>query len=190
VHWRSTARRGHLVVRQNETRRRAPVLVLLDVRPSAHDRQSFERAVEACASIVTALDRASRPYEMAWSTGTIVGAQGQRHLATVMDELAVVQPHGPERIAIAGTRRRSSALVAVVGSGPAHDAAALGVLVRDGGLMVAVSSGANAPVVARSRRFRVVGIRNDGNFPQAWNEAVLRWQRTGNLHSSDSRARA
>jgi uncharacterized protein (DUF58 family) len=38
VHWRSTARRGHLMMRQNETRRRAPVLVVLDVRPGAHDR--------------------------------------------------------------------------------------------------------------------------------------------------------
>ena len=35
VHWRSTARRGHLMMRQNETRRRAPVLLMLDVRPAA-----------------------------------------------------------------------------------------------------------------------------------------------------------
>ena len=35
VHWRSTARRGHLMMRQNETRRRTPVLVMLDVRPGA-----------------------------------------------------------------------------------------------------------------------------------------------------------
>ena len=60
VHWRSTARRGQLMMRQNEARRRTPVLVMLDVRPGAHDRASFERAVEACASIVTAIDR-SRP---------------------------------------------------------------------------------------------------------------------------------
>ena len=58
VHWRSTARRGHLMMRQNEARRRTPVLVMLDVRPGAHDRASFERAVEACASIVTAIERA------------------------------------------------------------------------------------------------------------------------------------
>ena len=60
VHWRSTARRGHLMMRQNEARRRTPVLVMLDVRPGSHDRASFERAVEACASIVTAIER-SRP---------------------------------------------------------------------------------------------------------------------------------
>ena len=64
VHWRSTARRGHLMMRQNEARRRTPVLVLLDVRPGSHDRASFERAVEACASIVTAIERADRPVEV------------------------------------------------------------------------------------------------------------------------------
>src|SRR4029079_12413593 len=79
VHWRSTARRGHLMMRQNETRRRAPALVLLDVRPGAHDRHSLERAVDACASIASALDRASRPFDVMWSTGTIVGAPGRRH---------------------------------------------------------------------------------------------------------------
>ena len=45
------------MMRQNEARRRTPVLVLLDVRPGSHDRASFERAVEACASIVTAIER-------------------------------------------------------------------------------------------------------------------------------------
>ena len=53
---------------------------MLDVRPGAHDRASFERAVEAVASIATALDRAGRPFEVAWSTGTTIGAPGPRHL--------------------------------------------------------------------------------------------------------------
>ncbi len=44
VHWRSTARRGHLMMRQNETRRRAPVLLMLDVRPATHE----PRNIRAC----------------------------------------------------------------------------------------------------------------------------------------------
>ena len=86
------------MMRQNEARRRTPVLVLLDVRPGAHDRASFERAVEACASIVTAIDRTDRPVEVMLSTGQMIGTPGRRHLGTVMDELAVVEPHGPDRI--------------------------------------------------------------------------------------------
>jgi len=190
VHWRSTARRGHLMMRQNETRRRAPVLLMLDVRPATHDRASFERGVEAVASIATALDRAGRPFEVAWSTGMTVGAPGRRHLAHIMDELAVVEPHGADRLLISSTRRRSSALVAVTGQLLTPDLASLGLLVRDGGLLVTVpTSDQLAPVASRARRFRSLVIPFDERpFAHTWNEAVLRWQRTGNLPTSPSPA--
>ncbi len=170
VHWRSTARRGHLMMRQNETRRRAPVLLMLDVRPATHDRASFERAVEAVASIATALDRSGRPFEVAWSTG--------------------VEPHGADRLLIASTRRRSSALIAVTGRLLAPDPASLGLLVRDGGLLVTVPTAEqSAPVAARSRRFRALVVPHDDRpFAHTWNEAVLRWQRTGNRPTSTSPA--
>lgn len=190
VHWRSTARRGHLMMRQNETRRRAPVLLMLDVRPATHDRASFERAVEAVASIATALDRAGRPFEVAWSTGTNVGAPGRRHLAHIMDELAIVEPHGADRLLIAATRRRSSALVAVTGRLLPTDAASIGLLVRDGGLLVIVPAADEVtPVAARGRRFRSLAVPyTEGPFANSWNEAVLRWQRTGSRPTSPSPA--
>jgi uncharacterized protein (DUF58 family) len=191
VHWRSTARRGHLMMRQNETRRRAPVLLVLDVRPAAHDRASFERAVEAVASIATALDRAGRPFEAMWSTGTIIGVQGRRHLATVMDELAVVEPHGPEKLLVAMGRHKSSAVVAVTGTLQTQDAGALGLLVRDGGSLVSVVTNSASSIAPRARRFRLLVVRSDANHPlsQSWNEAMLRWKRSG-TPSSQSPARA
>jgi uncharacterized protein (DUF58 family) len=178
------------MMRQNETRRRAPVLLMLDVRPATHDRSSFERAVEAVASIATALDRAGRPFEVAWSTGMAVGAPGRRHLAHIMDELAIVEPHGADRLLIASTRRRSSALIAVTGRLLAPDAASLGMLVRDGGLLVTVPSAAESgPVAPRARRFRSLVVPYDERpFAHSWNEAVLRWQRTGSLPTSSSPA--
>src|SRR4051794_663679 len=192
VHWRSTARRGHLMMRQNETRRRAPVLLMLDVRPATHDRASFERAVEATASIATALDRAGRPFEVAWSTGTPVGAPGRRHLAYIMDELAIVEPHGADRLLITKTRRRTGALVAVVGRMQPNDATALGLLVRDGGMLLGVTVMPSSTDTIRSRRFRALLIpdRAEDSFPRAWNEAVLRWQRGAQLLSSPSVAPA
>jgi len=192
VHWRSTARRGHLMVRQNETRRRAPVLLMLDVRPATHDRDSFERAVEAVASIATALDRAGRPFDVAWSTGTEIGAPGRRHLAFVMDELAIVQPHGPDRLLIASTRTRSSALIAVTGRLLPNDPASVSAMVRDGGMLLSVcTADGSAPVAPRTRRFRTLVVPYDERpFTQSWNEAMLRWQRIGNLHTSPSRARS
>jgi len=180
VHWRSTARRGQLMMRQNEARRRTPILLMLDVRPGAHDRASFERAVEACASIVSAIDRTDRPVDVLLSTGQLIGAAGRRHLGTVMDELAVVEPHGPDRIVATESRRRSGALVAIMGRPLAQDAAALGVLVRDGGQLTVVACMPDAGAVAvRSRRVRhpiVVPNGSEGSFPVSWNEAVVRWQ--------------
>ena len=194
VHWRSTARRGHLMMRQNEARRRTPVLVLLDVRPGAHDRPSFERAVEACASIVTAIERSGRPVEVMLSTGQMIGAPGRRHLSTVMDELAVVEPHGPDRIVASESRRRSGALVAIIGRAQPTDAAALGVLVRDGGqLSVVECMPGAAPLSLRSRRLRrpmVVANGAERPLTDSWNEAVVRWQPRAHRSPSTSPARA
>jgi uncharacterized protein (DUF58 family) len=194
VHWRSTARRGHLMMRQNEARRRTPVLVMLDVRPGAHDRASFERAVEACASIVTAIERTGRPVEVMTSTGQMIGAPGRRHLGTVMDELAVVEPHGPDRISASDSRYRSGALVAIIGRAQPNDAAALGVLVRDGGQLTVVECMPGAVHLSlRSRRLRrplIVANGADRPFTDSWNEAVVRWQPRAHRSPSTSPAPA
>jgi len=194
VHWRSTARRGHLMMRQNEARRRTPVLVLLDVRPGSHDRGSFERAVEACASIVTAIERADRPVEVVLSTGTMIGVPGRRHLGTVMDELAVVEPHGPERLVACESRRRTGALVAIIGRAQTNDAAALSVLVRDGGQLTLVACMPDtASPSLRSRRLRrplIVANGADRPFTDSWNEAVVRWQPRAHRSPSASPAPA
>ena len=193
VHWRSTARRGHLMMRQNETRRRAPVLLMLDVRPATHDRASFERAVEAVASIATALDRAGRPFEVAWSTGTTVGAPGpppprvhhgrarDRRTARRRSPAHRVDPppverahrgHGPA----ARERRGEPRPARPRRRAPRH---------------ASRPPTRSAPVAPRARRFRSLVVAHDERpFAHSWNEAVLRWQRTGNLPTSPSPARS
>jgi uncharacterized protein (DUF58 family) len=181
VHWRSTARRDTLMVRQEESRRRAPVLVVLDVRPGAHDRASFEVAVEAAASIVHALDREARPVELVTSLGKVLGAPGRRHTATVLDELAVIEPHGLEQFGGPLARRRAASLVVVVGTLRPADTGALGMMTRAGGLLTIVTTrSTEAPSLAPGRRVRplLVGVTPDRPFPVAWNEAVLLWQRS------------
>lgn len=53
IHWRSTARTGKLMIRQDESARRAAATVFLDTRREAYARndEAFERAVSAAASI-------------------------------------------------------------------------------------------------------------------------------------------
>jgi hypothetical protein len=128
------------------------------------------------------------------STGRLIGTAGRRHLGTVMDELAVVEPHGPDRIVATESRRRSGALVAIMGRPLAQDAAALGVLVRDGGqLTVVASMPAAGAVMVRSRRVRhpiVVPNGTERPFPDSWNEAVVRWQPRARRSPSPSPAPA
>ncbi|QBF46353.1 DUF58 domain-containing protein [Janibacter limosus] len=98
VHWRSTARTGQMMVRQDEqpTRRRA--LVLLDDRASAHagtgDGGSFEWSVTAVASVVTLLLGEGFQVHLCRASdeaGGVVPVEGLDH---ALDDLAGVQPSG------------------------------------------------------------------------------------------------
>jgi len=177
VHWRSSARTGDLMVRQFVAPRRGHTVVILDTRSvlpapgddgpavderadtPADDRRAtspaFERAVEATASIVSALLRARRPVECVTSSGAVIARTGgdpQRaldRLATVMmdepdllDAVAHARRHQPPELVVLVTARmdervhaarrllarRAPALLVVTG-GAAPDARAGGPVV-------------------------------------------------------------
>jgi uncharacterized protein (DUF58 family) len=179
VHWRSTARRDELTIRQDESRRRAPVLVVLDVRPAAHSFASFERAVEAAASILAVLDRTGRDCELVASSGERLGTPGRRHLVSVLDELAVVEPHGADRMNPTVLRRRASMVIAVVGRLASNEHATLCAMPATGGRLVVVDttgSARGAPQAAPRVRRLVVDASTDGGFPHSWNQTILAWQ--------------
>jgi uncharacterized protein (DUF58 family) len=93
VHWRSTARRGRLVVREFDDDLREPVAVLLDTRPAlyADAPDAFEDLVRAAASVAHLATRTGRPV-------VLVGAAGsQAHplpWPKAVRWLAAVQPGG------------------------------------------------------------------------------------------------
>jgi uncharacterized protein (DUF58 family) len=182
VHWKSTARHQRLMIRQDESRRRAPVLVLLDVRSSAHDRASFELAVEAVASIVSSLERDQRRVEVRTTAGERLGQAGRRHLASLMDELAVIEMSGLPRIAPG--RSRPATVVAVLGRPREGDVLVLERLTGRRGLLAVVITrpdGTQAPALATRRTVPLaVTVTPEHPFPVAWNEAVIRWQRSSN----------
>lgn len=78
VHWRSTARRGELMVRREEQPRQSQATVLLDARASAHRGEglhsSLEWAVSAAASIGVHLTR--RGYSLRVITESGAGITG------------------------------------------------------------------------------------------------------------------
>ncbi len=180
VHWKSTARHQRLMIRQDESRRRAPVLVMLDVRSSTHDRASFEIAVEAVASIVTSLEHDQRRVEVRTTNGERLGQAGRRHLASIMDELSVIEPTGIGKLAPGGVR--PSAVVAVLGRPREGDLLVLERLTRRRGMLAVVitrpDGGQPATLATRRTVPLAVTVTPDRPFPIAWNEAVIRWQRS------------
>jgi uncharacterized protein (DUF58 family) len=123
VHWRSTARRGELMVRRDEQPRQMRATVLLDARPDGHRGEgpasSFEWAVSAAASVAVHL-------------------AGQRYgVRLVLDERPAGWT-GPYSGDGAGLLLDQ---LAVVGFGQAHDlTGAISAMTRSGGdgLVVAI----------------------------------------------------
>ncbi|MFI5933695.1 DUF58 domain-containing protein [Actinoplanes sp. NPDC051494] len=76
VHWRSSAKVGELMVREQLDTSEPTIVVLLDDRRSAHpgrDPESFEAACEAAASIVAAAVREDLPIELHLVSGPARG---------------------------------------------------------------------------------------------------------------------
>lgn len=90
VHWRASARRGELVVREHEPAPAAgaPLRVVLDVRPSS----SFEHLVSLAAGVVVSCDAAGLPFDLFDSAGRdlLRGLPARSSLA--LDVLATVAP--------------------------------------------------------------------------------------------------
>jgi uncharacterized protein (DUF58 family) len=148
VHWRSTARRGELMVRRDEQPRQMRATVLLDARADGHRGEgtasSFEWAVGAAASagvwlcaqrfgVRLLLDE--RP--AVWTTPFQADSAGQ-----LLDQLAVVGLGGPETLTGAvGAFARTGGdglVVAVLGEVDDATATALARLGRRGATGVAL----------------------------------------------------
>ena len=112
VHWRSSARTGELVVRQDEEPRPRATAVVLDLRRSAHAGLSLERAVSVAASVVLAGRRAGQEVVLAATDGTAMLLRPGESAASVLEYLAVA------RLSTAGSVRATlSGAIGVLGSG-------------------------------------------------------------------------
>ncbi len=122
IHWRSTARLGDLVVRDDEAAWQPQTVVVLDNRAGAHRAGSYEAAIEALASIALRLGRAGRSLEILTTTGRhLGGAPGAVPRAdALLDELALLGPDPDDSVAPAVRRLRAPArrgrLIVVTGA--------------------------------------------------------------------------
>jgi uncharacterized protein (DUF58 family) len=118
VHWPSSARTDHLMIRQLETPWQSRALVFLDVRGSVYESDdAFETAVSGAASVVTHLVRSGFDADL-WA-GDPHAIDATRY-AAVMEKLALVQPAGDLDLEAVATRIRQKggggALVIVTGT--------------------------------------------------------------------------
>jgi uncharacterized protein (DUF58 family) len=141
VHWRSTARRGELMVRREEQQWQSRGTLFLDTRRSAHRGEgpasSFEQAVSAAASIGVRLSRDGQGLRFVTDEGERL-APSAAFEGPLLDTLATVRSSRNQSLT-----RGLAALNAALGSG------------RDGdGLVIAVF-GTLSPEEART----VAGLR-------------------------------
>ncbi len=92
VHWRSTARLGELMVRQDETPWDARTTVLVDVRRSHHSAPSLETALSAAGSIAAAARTDRSMVRMIGTDGADSGfGSGSGHTLRMLEQLARVR---------------------------------------------------------------------------------------------------
>ncbi|MBV8950607.1 MAG: DUF58 domain-containing protein, partial [Actinobacteria bacterium] len=193
VHWRSTAHTDDLMVRQEEAQRRPEITVVLDTRASVYDEPSFETAVEAIASIATAMVRIGRRVDVMTTSGLRLATASPRDLVLLMDQLAIIETEGFDRlpgvIESFGNRRPTGALVAVTGRIDPATADAFRQAASGFGVTVLVGTrhgGSPGPNV-RGRSFVAIDAGSQ-SFPIAWNQTVLQWHLAATPRHSLSRS--
>jgi uncharacterized protein (DUF58 family) len=192
VHWRSTARTGELMLRQDEMPWESRSTILLDTRPSTHSGDSFERAVEIAASLATAMCRGRRQVRFVTTGGVDIRSSGADRYAQIMEYLAGASVETFVRWdqVVEGLRRSGDGpLAAVMANAERTDLAALGALRPRLGLvlLVAVRPSAyggvdvgSAPVAPGAL---VIPVSSDSPFRTAWNQAVVTCQRSAAVRS-------
>jgi uncharacterized protein (DUF58 family) len=94
VHWRSSARAGHLMVKHNVDTSRPYNVVLLDLRATSYpgSGEPFEEAVDLAASVVvsSSATAAAGTLELRFSDGTVLGGPRLRDTGPLLDHLTTV----------------------------------------------------------------------------------------------------
>ncbi len=201
VHWRTSARVGELMVRENVDTSLPRIVVLLDNRAAAHpDRidgvaESFESACEAAASVVTAAVREDLPVVLLFvaaeaSTGpdgvapggsepdgTTSGGLGAGATGP-LDRLAAVSLAGEGTLEAAAARLRrdrlGDTLVVLTGPGGRDDLGHVGALRGAYPSVVVGVFGAVEPTPPGAAGLVVVDAADGAAFAAEW-DGVRRW---------------
>jgi uncharacterized protein (DUF58 family) len=124
VHWRSSAKVGQLMVREQLDTSEPTIIVLLDDRASAHpDPETFESACEAAASIVAAAVREDLPVLLHLVSGVTTGPY-----LDVLTEAALQAGDLTQKLRHLRARRLGDTLVFLTGPGARAELGAVSAL--------------------------------------------------------------
>jgi uncharacterized protein (DUF58 family) len=183
VHWKSTARLGELMIRQDEMPWQGRATVVLDLRLTVHDAISLERAISAAASIVSACWQHRSLVRLAATDGTDSGfAAGHPHVDAILEYLASadVERRGGIVPLIERLRRdgNGGALAVITTSAAAESdfAAAARLRGRFGGVTLVVVEAGGQRSHRVAEQSSVVRVRDDDDLAPAWNTAMAMWR--------------
>jgi uncharacterized protein (DUF58 family) len=185
VHWRTSARVGELMVREHVDTSLPRIVILLDDRIPAHDRDAagestFEAACEAAASVLVAAVNADVHVELQLVTGKATGG-GTAEAAAMLDLLAeaeLVAGTAEDALSVAAERLRVRRLgdTLLYLAGPTHQDD-LGTLASLKGAYPSIIAGVFGPVesgLSANAGVLVVGAADGAEFAAAW-DAVRAW---------------
>ncbi|GAB4104425.1 hypothetical protein GCM10028790_34440 [Micromonospora taraxaci] len=188
VHWRTSARVGELMVRENVDTSLPRLVVLLDNRVAAHPQrvggvaESFESACEAAASVVTAAHRADLPVVLLFVAAE-AAAPGQeadsRPALGPLDRLAAAElSDDDDAVRAATTRLRQDrlgdTLIFLTGPGGRGELGHVGALRGAYPSVVVAVFGAAEPTPPGAAGLVVVDAADGAQFAAEW-DGVRRW---------------
>ncbi len=179
VHWRSLARTGELMVRQNVDTGVPQLTLLVDTRAEAlPDAAGFEAAMEVAASVAVAASHAGYAAKLVSSCGRAAGAgTGAPAPTAILDALAELGPSSrpwEEGLTSPVLGGRRDVLLTVSGLPSEADLAALGALGRRYRqvVLVLVGAGASTHPVPAAVANTVVRAVDGEEFALRWNHEV------------------
>ncbi|MEU8256525.1 DUF58 domain-containing protein [Micromonospora inaquosa] len=186
VHWRTSARVGELMVRENVDTSLPRLVVLLDNRVAAHPQrvggvaESFESACEAAASIVTAAHRADLPVLLLLVAAEITTTDGDGDGPLgPLDRLAAAELSGDgDAVRAATTRLRQDrlgdTLIFLTGPGGRDELGHVGALRGAYPSVLVGVFGAAEPTPPGTAGLVVVDAADGAQFAAEW-DGVRRW---------------
>ncbi|QOC91341.1 DUF58 domain-containing protein [Micromonospora craniellae] len=184
VHWRTSARVGELMVRENVDTSLPRIVVLLDNRVAAHPNrvdgvaESFEAACEAAASVVAAAVREDLPVVLLFVAAPESGVAEDDGAVGPLDRLAAVALSAEGTVQQAAARLRrdrlGDTLVVLTGPGGREDLGHVGALRGAYPSVVVGVFGAAEPTPPGAAGLVVVDAADGAAFAAEW-DGVRRW---------------